>query len=91
MSDAMEIQKAIHEFAQFVNFLSAMKARHVAFGERDAEAKPFTVEVPRDEALNCFLKTRQHYNRFRNQLSESRGEQEVFFFDPDLWKEAQGR
>jgi hypothetical protein len=91
MSDAIELQKAIHEFGQFVNSLSAIKARNVALAERDAEVKAIEVEIPREEALNCFLKKCPHYKRFRNQLADSRGEQKVFFFVPDLWKEAQAR
>ena len=85
MSEALELQRAKHEFRQFIRRPSASQARNTGPGETDSEA-PRTVDIPRADALNCFLRKRPHFERFRAELAKVRAQQQTFTFVAELWE-----
>ena len=86
MSQTLLLQKAQHEYRQFIRGLSAFRARHVEIGEPDPPVEPF-VEVQPKHALDAFLIRHPEYNQFREQLLDVRSEQEKFFFIEERWQE----
>lgn len=86
MNPKRRLQKAIHEYEQFILSLQAFTARHVTTRTPDPPIEPI-VEVPRREALNCFLKIHPEFSDLHHQLLEVRDGQEMFFFAKKRWRD----
>lgn len=79
MSDRI-LQKAEYEYRQFINELSAFKARHVTLAEPDPPAIPF-VPVGQDEALAVFWAQNPQYRDYQVELLKE------YYFDKEKWEE----
>ena len=87
VNERLDVQKAKYKYRNFLNDLSASKARNTTMGEVDPPVCAI-IDVGRDEALDCFLKQRPKYECFRKQLKEIRKNQPTFTFNKELWQKA---
>jgi hypothetical protein len=84
MSENLERQTAIHEFGQTLTRLLASQARNTAPGERDAPVDP-GVPVKSEELLNCFLRKKPEFVRFRKALADSISTSNQYSLNKDRW------
>jgi hypothetical protein len=84
MSEKLLVQRAQHEYAQFISGLNPCPAYNVALGGRDQVAAPSHL-VSRGEMLSAFLATRPEFACQRAALADVNLEQGQFPVETARW------
>lgn len=87
MPQALQQQKAEHEYNQFVRKHRASRARCTTFYDSDPPIEPPT-QVLQMEVLEVFLTHNPEYNEFRDHLSRLHGDRERIELSKKKWEDA---
>ncbi len=86
MSEKLLVQRAPHEYAQFISWLNPCPAYNVALGGRDkVEVAAPSHMVSRGAMLNAFLAARPEFASLRGALADVNTEQGEFPVDTARW------